>query len=59
MKKMRNAYKILVAKPEGKISHGRLRHRWKNNVRILGKQSGKVWTGFIWLRTKTSRRQVF
>jgi hypothetical protein len=29
MVKVRNAYKILVRKPEGKRPHGRVRHRWK------------------------------
>jgi hypothetical protein len=29
---MRNAYSILVGKPEGKRSLGRPRHRWENNV---------------------------
>jgi hypothetical protein len=28
---MRNAYKILVGKPEGKRTLGRLRHRWEEN----------------------------
>jgi hypothetical protein len=31
---MRNAYNILVAKPEGKRQLGRPRHGWKNNIRI-------------------------
>jgi hypothetical protein len=29
---MRNAYKILVGKPEGKRPFGRSRRRWKNNI---------------------------
>jgi hypothetical protein len=29
---MRNAYKILVRKPEGKRLLGRSRHRWEVNV---------------------------
>jgi hypothetical protein len=38
MGKMRNVYKILVRKPERKIPHGRLGHRWENNIRmVLGK----------------------
>jgi hypothetical protein len=28
----RNAYKILVEKPEGKRPLGRPRHRWVNNI---------------------------
>jgi hypothetical protein len=30
----RNAYRLLVAKPEGKKPLGRPRRRWLNNVRI-------------------------
>jgi hypothetical protein len=32
MGKMRNAYKILVVKPEGKRPLARPRHRWTDNV---------------------------
>jgi hypothetical protein len=28
----RNAYRILVGKPEGKRSLGRPRHRWEDNI---------------------------
>jgi hypothetical protein len=31
---MRNAYNILVGKPEGKRPLGRPRRRWKDNVRM-------------------------
>jgi hypothetical protein len=34
MGKMRNAYRILVGKPEGKRLLGRPRHRWVNNIKI-------------------------
>jgi len=33
MREMRNAYKILVGKPEWKRPLGRLRHRWEDNIR--------------------------
>jgi len=48
-----NSYKILVRTPEGKRSHGRsgidgrIILEW-----ILGKQDGKVWTGFIQAQDK-------
>jgi hypothetical protein len=29
----RNAYKVLVGKPEGKTTHGRPRHTWEDNIR--------------------------
>jgi hypothetical protein len=31
---MRNAYKILVGKPEGKSPLGRPRHRWEDNIKM-------------------------
>jgi len=34
MGEMRNVYKILVGKPEGKKPLGRRRHRWQYNVRM-------------------------
>jgi hypothetical protein len=29
----RNAYRVLVAAPEGKSLLGRLRHRWEDNIK--------------------------
>jgi hypothetical protein len=55
MHDMRNAYSILVGQSEGDISLRRYRHRWEVNIRwILGKQSGRVWTGLICLRIETN-----
>jgi hypothetical protein len=31
---MRNAYKIIDRKPEGKKSFGRPRHRWKGKIKM-------------------------
>jgi hypothetical protein len=50
----RNAYRILVGKPEGKRSLGRPRHRWVDNIKMDLRQDGLVWTGLIWLRIGTS-----
>jgi hypothetical protein len=33
MGEMKNAYKILVGKPEGKTPLGRPRPRWEDNIR--------------------------
>jgi hypothetical protein len=33
MGEMRNAYKILAGKPEGKRPLKRLRHSWEDNIR--------------------------
>jgi hypothetical protein len=32
---MRNAYKILIGKSEGRRPLGRPRHRWKDNIRRI------------------------
>jgi hypothetical protein len=34
MVEMRNSYKILVGKPEGKRLLGRYRRRWDNSIRL-------------------------
>jgi hypothetical protein len=34
MGEKRNAYRILVGKPDGKRQLGRPRHRWEDNIRI-------------------------
>jgi hypothetical protein len=33
-REMKNAYRILVRKPEGKRPLGRRRHRWEDNIRM-------------------------
>jgi hypothetical protein len=57
MGETRNAYRILVGKPEGKRPLGRQRHRWVANIKInlrgIG-WDGMVWIGLIWLRIGTS-----
>jgi hypothetical protein len=45
---MRNAYKLMVGKPEGKTQIKRPRHHGKIILEwILERQSGKVWNGCI------------
>jgi len=34
MGKVRNVYKIFVAKPERKRRRGKPRHRWENNIKM-------------------------
>jgi hypothetical protein len=46
----RNAYRLLVGKPEGKRPLGRPRRRWVDNIRM---DLGEVWTGLVWLRIGT------
>jgi hypothetical protein len=45
MGKKRNAYRILVGKPEGKRPLRRARRRWVDNIKIDLRQDGMVWTG--------------
>jgi hypothetical protein len=57
MGEKRNAYRILVGKPEGRRPLGRLRRRWVDNIKIDLREigwDGMVWTGSIWLRIGTS-----
>jgi hypothetical protein len=45
---MRNAYKILVEKTEGKRPIGRPRRRWEDNIRMNVREIG--WEGMDWMR---------
>jgi hypothetical protein len=54
MEEKRNAYRLLVGKPEGKRPLGRPRRRWVNNIRmVLGEVGWDMWTGLVWLRIGT------
>jgi hypothetical protein len=46
--RMRNAYKILIRKPEGKRPLGRCRHRWEDIKMDLGEIG---WEGVDWMWT--------
>jgi hypothetical protein len=37
---LRNAYKILVEKPDGKRPLGRRRRRWEDNIRMALRKTG-------------------
>jgi hypothetical protein len=51
MGEMRNAYSILVGKPEGRQHSEYLDVEGKKILEwMLGQQGGMVWTGCIWLR---------
>jgi hypothetical protein len=54
MRKMRNAYNILVEKPEGKRALEKHKRKLENNIWILWELGGKVWRRFIWFRAGTS-----
>jgi hypothetical protein len=43
----RNAYRILVGKPEGRRPSGRPRHRWVDNIKMDLREIG--WDGIDWI----------
>jgi hypothetical protein len=43
----RNAYRILMAKPEGKRPLGRQRRRWVDNIKMDLREIG--WGGMDWI----------
>jgi hypothetical protein len=47
MGEKRNAYRLLVGKPEGNTPLGRPRHRWLDNIRIGLGETG--WSGVDWI----------
>jgi hypothetical protein len=51
----RNAYRLLVGKPEGKRPLGRLRHRWVDNIRM---DLGEVgWGDVDWIDLAQDRNR--
>jgi hypothetical protein len=51
----RNAYRILVGKPEGKRPLGRPRRRWVDNIKM---DLGKIgWDGRDWIELAQGRDQ--
>jgi hypothetical protein len=55
MGETRNAYRILVGKPEGKRPLGRPRHRWVDNIKIDLREVG--WDGMDWIDLGQDRDQ--
>jgi hypothetical protein len=53
MEEMRNAYKILVGKPERKRILGRPKHRWEDNIRMDLKKTGRE--GVDWIHLAQDR----
>jgi hypothetical protein len=52
---MRNTYKILVRKPEGKIQHKSPRRRMEDNIRMDLREIG--WEHVDWMRLAKDRDQ--
>jgi hypothetical protein len=55
MGETRNAYSILVGKPEGKSPLGRPRRRWEDNIRMDLREMG--WGGMYWIGLALKRDQ--
>jgi hypothetical protein len=51
----RNAYRILVGKPEGKRPLGRPRRKWEDNIRMDLREMG--WGGMDWIYLAQDRNQ--
>jgi hypothetical protein len=51
----RNAYRILVGKPEGKRPLGTSRRRWVNSIKIDFREIG--WDGMDWIDLAQDRSQ--
>jgi hypothetical protein len=51
----RNAYRILVGKPEGKRPRGRPRRRWVNNIKLDLREMG--WGVVDWINLAQNRNQ--
>jgi hypothetical protein len=55
MGEKRNAYRLLVGKPEGKRSFGRPRRRWVDNIRVdLGEMG---WGDVDWIGLAKDRNR--
>jgi hypothetical protein len=50
-----NVNKILVGKPEGMISLGRIRRRWEDNIRMDLRETG--WENVDWMHLSQVRNQ--
>jgi len=57
MGEMKNTFKILVGKLEGKEPLGRHKRVCEDNIRMdLRETLREMWTGYVWLRIGTSSR---
>jgi hypothetical protein len=57
MREKRNAYRVLVGKPESKRPLERLRCRWEDNVKINHRERG--WGGMNWIHLAQNRDQCW
>jgi hypothetical protein len=50
---MRNTYKMLTGRPEGKRKFESSRHSWKDNIKINLRDTG--WEGVDWIHVAQNR----
>jgi hypothetical protein len=55
MGEKRNAYRVLVGKPEGERPLGRLKSRWEDNIKMDCRGIG--WGGMDWIHLAQNRDQ--
>jgi hypothetical protein len=55
MGEMRNAYNILIGRPDGKRPVTRLMHRWEDNIRMNPRKTG--WESVDWMHLAQDRDQ--
>jgi hypothetical protein len=58
MRKKRNAYRLLVGKPEGRSPLGRSRRRWLDNIRMDLVEVGWGDVDWIYLAQDRDRRRA-
>jgi hypothetical protein len=54
MGRSKDAYRVLVGKPEGKRPLGRHGRRWEDNIKMDLEVGRGAWAGLIWLKIGTS-----
>jgi hypothetical protein len=55
----RNAYRVLVGKPDGKRPLGKLRHRWEDNIKMVLIETGWGVMDWITLAQNKDQRSIF
>jgi hypothetical protein len=53
VREMRNEYKLVVGKPEGKSPLGRSKCRWEDNIKIYSSEIG--WEDVDWIHVSRDR----
>jgi hypothetical protein len=53
MGELRNAYTVLVGKPEGKRPHRRPGRRWEDNIKMYVREVG--WENLVWVNLAQDR----